>query len=255
MSNFEQLWGELLHRELGTDDTANLFTSTRRQAAINEGMREFADLTECFTRQATVTLTGGTQEYDLNSAAVIPATDFVRLNKDGVEFTYTDASSNVTYLAGDDLPRRDIDWLNREEPGWRNDTHASSVSQMPSFYYLRADGPALWLGLTPKPCTGSSASATLRVTYQAFPAAMTSSSAEPFTANSSVRTDLRPYHQALVHYAASKLEKYRRDDQASQMQLQQFQSYIARYFQYARVKGARAISQARSYFNTRRSSS
>ena len=247
MTIFSSLFGGRLDRELGTNDT-NLFTTAKRQAAINEAQVEFNDLTECFTKRVTFNCTGGTAEYDLNSSN-IGSTDFVRFSAEPVTFIYTDASSNQTFLAGEDtLPRRDIVWLDRHNAGWRNDTHASSVIQLPAYHYLRRDGPALFLGLTPKPCTGSSASAQLLVPYVALPQPMTSTGDEPFTANSSVRVDLRPYHQALVHYAAHQLEKLRRDDQASDRQLQKFLGYVARYMQNMRVKGGRAISQARSYF-------
>jgi hypothetical protein len=90
------------------------------------------------------------------------------------------------------------------------------------------------------------------VPYVAFPAPLSSDTSEPFTVNSSVRTDLRPYHQALVHYAAHSLEKLRRDDQASDRQLQKYQGYVARYLSNKRVKGGRAVTQAVAYFNRER---
>jgi hypothetical protein len=248
---FSSLYGERLHRELGTDDTAILFTTARRKQAINEAVAEFAQLTECAQRRATVALTGGTAEYDLNSTVVIPGGDFFAFSKEDVEVTYTDASSNVTRLSGDRLVRRDVHWLNRYEPDWRSATVASSVQQLPRYYYLRADGPALFLGFTPVPSTGSSASMTASVPYLAIPAALTSGTDEPFTFNSSVRADLRPYHQGLVHYAAAQLEKLRRDDQASDRQLQKFLGYVSRYLANLRVKGGRAIMQGRSYFRRR----
>lgn len=251
MTQFSSLYTARLDRELGTDDSTVLFTTTRRKQAINEGVAEFARLTECCQRRATATLTGGTGEYDLNATAVIPGGDFASFSKEDVEFRYTDASSNLTILSGDTLPRRDVHWLNRYEPGWRNDTTASSVQQLPRHYYVRADGPALFLGFTPIPCTGSSASAAAIIPYIATPALLTSDTSEPFTFNSSVRTDLRPYHQGLVHYAAHSLEKLRRDDQASDRQLQKFLGYVSRYLQDLRVKGGRAVMLGRNYFSRR----
>jgi ribosomal protein S18 acetylase RimI-like enzyme len=248
---FSNLYSSRLDRELGTDDATILFTTARRKSAINEGAQEFADLTECLTRWVTFPIVGGVAEYDLNSTLIIPAGDFNDFAKEPVEFQYTDASSNVTILSGDSLPRRDIRWLDRYREGWRLSTVASSVSQWPELHYVRADGPAFFLGLTPVPSTGSSASALVRLPYIANAPTLVNSTDVPFTFNSSVRTDLATYHQGLVHYAASQLEKLRRDDQASDRQLQKFLGYVSRYLQDLRVKGGRSIMQARSYFKAR----
>jgi hypothetical protein len=248
---FSSLYSGRLDRELGTDDSTQLFTTARRKAAINEGQEQFADLTECLQRQSTFSITGGTAEYNLHSTAVLPGGDFVRFSKEQIQYRYTDASSNLTVLAGDDLPRRDVAWLNRYEPGWQISTVASTQQQDPQAHYVRADGGNLYLGFWPTPSTGSSASADVVVPYIARPTPMTSDTSEPFTVNSSVRGDLRVYHQALVHYAAHQLEKFRRDEQASASQLQQFLGYVARYTQQARTKGGQAVGYARNYWRTR----
>lgn len=252
MTQFSSLYGTRLDRELATDDSTALFTTARRKAAINEAIEEWAELTECLQRQTSVTITGGTAEYDLNSTTVIPGGDFIRFSKEQVQFRYTDASSNVTVLAGEDFPRRDVNWLNAYEPGWQISTVASSIQQLPSAYYLRPDGGNLYLGFWPTPSTGSSASAEAIIPYVPRPTPLTSDTAEPFTINSSVRTDLRPFHQGLVHFAAHQLEKLRRDDQASQMQLQKFLGYVTRYLQQTRIKGGTHITTARNYFSARR---
>lgn len=247
---FSSLYLARLDEELGTDDNAVLFTTARRKAAVNKGIAEFAELTECFQRESTVTLTGGTAEYDLNSSVVIPGEDFVRFSKQQVEFRYTDASSNLTVLTGDDLPRRDIDWLNRYEPGWQTSTVASSVAQMPSFYYERIAAGSRYLGFTPVPSTGSSASMKAIVPYIARPPVIASDTNEPYQIGSVVRRDLRDYHQAAVHYAAHQLEKLRRDDQASDRQMQKFLGYVTRWFQSNRIKGGQTITMAKNYFKT-----
>jgi hypothetical protein len=59
---------------------------------------------------------------------------------------------------------------------------------------------------------------------------------------------LRPYHQGMVHYAAHQLEKLRRDDQASDRQMQKFMFYVTRYWQAMRRKGGSSLTFARSYF-------
>lgn len=249
MAIFSSLYGARLDRELGTDDSTVLFLTSRRKAAINEAQAEFADLTECLARQSTVTITAGTAEYNLNSSAVLDS--FVRLSKEQVQYRYTDTSGITVVIAGDELPRRDVEWLNRMVPGWQSSTDASSVTRTPQYYYLRADGGNLYLGLYPKPGLSSNATADLVVPYIAAPAPLTSDTAEPFTVNSSVRTDLRIYHQALVHYAAHQLEKLRRDEQASDRQLQRFIAYVQRYTQALRRKGGSVVTYARNYFRSR----
>lgn len=242
MALFSSLYQSRLDEELGTDDSTVLFTTVRRKAAINRGVKEFAELTECFVRWSTITLTGGTAEYDLNATS----TDFIRLAATPVEFEYTDASSNVTVLAGqDDLPHRSIKWLDDNEPGWRTSTVASSVQQMPQLTYERIDGSAHYLGFWPTPSTGSSASMKARVPYVANPVPMTSDTNEPF---GSARYDLRVWDQAAVHFGAHQLEKLRRDRDASQEQMNKFLGYVARYAQNTRKKGGNVVAQVRSYF-------
>lgn len=244
MTQFSSLYTGRLDRELGVDDSTELFTTARRKAAVNEGIQEFAKLTDCFQRRSTVSITGGTAEYDLNSTTVIPDGDFARFSKEQVEFRYTDAAGDVTILAGDDLIRRDVEWLNRYEPAWQNDTTASSVQQLPVAYYERFDQGARYLGFYPKPCTGSSASAVAIVPYIAQPEVLTSDTSEPFSG----RRDLRPYHQGLVHYAAHQLEKLRRDDLASDRQLQRFLGYVQQYLQDMRKRGGNALTYTKGYF-------
>lgn len=246
MTLFSSLYGGRLDRELGTDDSTVLFLTSRRKSAINEAQTEFAHLTECLQRQSSVTIAAGTAEYNLNSTAVLDA--FVRLSKEQVQYRYSDTSGSVTVLAGDDLVRRDVAWLNRFEPGWQYSSEASSVLRVPRYYYLRPQGGNLFLGFYPTPGLAAGMAAEAVVPYLAAPAVMTSDSSEPFTVNSSVRGDLRGYHQALVHYAAHQLEKYRRDDQASDRQLQKFLGYVARFTQDLRAKGGQVLTFARAYW-------
>lgn len=251
MTQFSSLWTRLLTQELGNEDSTLLFTDTRRQAGINDGIAEFADLTECFIRVSSVTWTGGTLEVNLNSTTIIADGDFLRLAaKQSPVVLYTDASSNVQELSGDDLRQTDVAWLNRYQEGWRQSTVASSVAQLPSRFYLRPDGGALWFGLVPVLSTGSSASVKVLIPYVAKPPVIpsTGSTVEPFTVGGVVRADLRPFHRAAVHYGAHQLEKLRRDDQASDRQLQRFLAYVTRYTQEMRQKGGTALTFARSYF-------
>ena len=251
MTAFSSLYGSYLDYELGTDDSTVLFTTARRKQGVNRGVQEFAKLTECLARTSTLTLTGGTGEYDLNSTLVLTDGDFAHFDTKQVEFHYTDASSHVTILAGDDLPRRDVEWLNRYTPSWPLSTVASGVQQMPSYWYDRVESGHRYLGFTPVPSTGSSASMTAVVPYIAQPAVLTSDASEPFTVGAQVRADLRMYHQAIVHYAAHQLEKLRRDDQASDRQWQKFMIYVQTYLQEKRKKGPKVVSFIANYFRSR----
>lgn len=247
MTIFSSLYGARLDEELGTDDSTVLFTTARRKSAVNRGLREFAELTECFVKWSTIAVTGGTAEYDLNTA--ITSTDFVRLAKTPIEFEYVDASSNVTVLTGqDDLPHRSIKWLDDNVSGWRTASTQSTGQVLPELTYERIDGAARYLGFWPTPSTGSSASMKVRVPYVARPAVMTSDTNEPFGA---ARSDLRDFDQAPVHFAAHQLEKLRRDREASGSQLQLFLGYVQRYLQNSRKKGGTVLSQARTYFRGR----
>lgn len=253
MTLFSSLYGGRLDREIGTDDSTVLFTTARRKAAVNEAAVEFAHLTNALTRWVSIPVVSGQQEYNLNSTTVIAAGDFVDFTKEPVEFVETNTvSSQITRLAGDDsLPRRDVPWLDQYSEGWQDSSIASTVRQLPSFYYVRIDGGAYNLGFSPVPSLTTSATAVVRVPYQALAPAMSADADVPFTLGGKVRADLLPYHQGLVHYAASQLEKLRRDDMARQTQLQLFLGYVSRYLQRTVVRGPRAIRQARNYFSAR----
>lgn len=247
MTAFSSLYERLLTQELGSEDSTRLFTTERRKAAVNDGIQEFADLTECFVRVSSVTWAGGTLEMDLNSTGTIPLGDFVRLAaKQSIEVHYTDASSNRTILAvGEDIQIKDVAWLNRYEPGWRLSTVASSAMQLPRYCYERVDGSARYLGFTPPISTGSSASVLVLIPYVAKPPVLTSDTSEPYAG----RTDLRPFHRAAVNYAAHQLEKLRRDGAASQGQLQTFLSWVTRWIHARRTKGGTTLTYARRYFH------
>lgn len=111
MPTFSSLYTTYLTFELGTDDSTTLFTDTRRKTALKNGIQQFMDLTECLARTVTLTVTSTAFEYDLNAN---PG-DFARIAANqSVVFTYTDASSNVTRLAGPpDFPQRTVAWLDQ----------------------------------------------------------------------------------------------------------------------------------------------
>lgn len=239
---FLQLYGELLHRELGSEDTTALFTTARRKQAVNDAQLEFAKQTECFTKSVLVTMVDDTREYDLEAIA---ADDFIAPARDGFEYVYTDAAGNLTYLTGDDFPRTDIYRLGLEEPGW----HQIEATTLPSSYYLREEGGKVYLGLVPAPDVTAPATATVAVRYLAIPPDMVSDSDEPFslTAGSDPKRSLRPWHQALVHYAAALLEPLRKNFPAEQRQRALFASIVADYLQRHRPRNGTRITMAHNY--------
>lgn len=246
MATFGLLTKEWLHQEIRTDDSTVLFTSTRRNQAVNDGYAEFCDLTECRIRVSTVTCSCNTATYNLNSSAVM-STDFVRIAARGVEYhhlsSHGGSSAQLTQLAGDDFPRRDVEWLNKYEPSWRQSTTPS----MPVSYSVEADGGTYLLRLHPPPDIGSSEVGKLLIPYVSRPAPMTSTSDVPFTVGSNTRSDLIPFHRALTHYAAHQLEKLRGDEQASDRQYTKFLGFVTRFTEKMRTKGANYVTFARSY--------
>jgi hypothetical protein len=246
MPSFVDLYATRLDYELGTNDSNVLFTTARRKNSINEGLREFAELTECWVRESTIGCTSGQATYNLNDAAVIPGQDFLRITADGPTYRLVNSSSDVTYVAGDDLPRRDTPWLNAHEPGWP----ASTGTTYPQSWYLDEQGGAFNLGLYPPPSISTSDSGAIVLPYVARPSSLVDDTSVPFTDTSGgTRLDLQPFHQALVHYAASRLELLRKDTQASDRQVQKFLGYVQRYIQAKRKPAGETIRPARSYFS------
>lgn len=249
---FSSLYGSRLDRELGSADSTQLFTTTRRKAAINEGLQQFADLTECY--QATADIAWPSKQISVDLSTYAGSTDFVRLTSEGASVTYTDSNGLAQVIGGDDLPRVDRTWLTRYRPGWQVSTVSTGTLQFPSAQFVDTEDGAYRIGLSPTPSAGSTgATLTVRVPYVARPQALTSDTVEPFTdTNGTVRADLRIYHQALVHYAAAQLEKLRRDTQASGEQMQQFMAYVERFKAASKRKGGQAIALATNYFTRRR---
>ena len=243
MATFATLYGTLLDYELGASDSAVLFKTAKRQAAVNEGLRQFSDLTECWVKTSTITCSNAVGEYDLLSTVNVPGGDFLRLSKQGPTFRHRDASSNWRYVAGDDFPRRDVPWLDAHEPGWQHSTGGT-----PEAHYERNDGAARLFGLYPPPSISTSETANLLLPYVAQPSSMTNDTHVPWAG----RVDLEPYHQALVHFAAHKLEKLRKDKQASESQLAAFMGYVQRFVLASRPKHGRTIRTARAYFGESR---
>lgn len=244
MADLALLTGLWLDQELHTDDSTILFTSTRRSQAINDGVAEFADLTECIRRVSSVAVSCNTATYDCLDSTVFGSTDFSRFSGRGVEYHFTDSNGTLTQVSGTEFPRRDIEWLNRNDPGWRQST---SPTEIPDGYYVDEDDGQQLIGLHPPPDVGSSETATIVVPYVARPPALSNSTDVPFTINGRTRTDLIPFHRGIVHYAAHLLEKLRGDDQASDRQYAQFLGYVQKYRAATRKKGPEYVTFAKSY--------
>ncbi len=249
MATFGSLYTNALDVELGSNDSAVLFTTARRQHAINEGYRQFCDLTECLIRQSTITVSSGGQEFDLLASTVLAGGDFLRMADQGPVYRKSDSNGQIQVLAGDrDFPQREVQWMDAAESAWR-----STQVGTPQGWYLRRDAGHHYFGLDRPADVGSSETAELLIPYVPRPSSMTSSTDVPFTVSGSARGDLQPYQPALVHYAAHDLEKLRKDPEASDRQLQKFIGYVQRYVQTTRPKGPRSVRAARSYFKQARS--
>lgn len=248
MATFGALYQDALDVELGTNDSAVLFTTARRKHAINDGMRQFADLTECLVRASTVTVSTATQEYNLLSTTVLSGGDFARVASEGPRYEVYDSNGSLSQmLAGDDFPQRAIPELDADASGWR-----STTAGTPTGWYLRPSGGQLLFGLTCRPDLSSGETAQLVIPYVPQPSSLTASTETPFTVGGATRTDLAPFHQALTHYAAHDLEKLRKDPQASATQLQKFLGYVQRYLQTMRPKGGRQVRMVNYFTRARR---
>ena len=242
---FEDLYTSRLNVELNSNSSNGVYASTFRQQAINDGYREFAMLTDCWIRRASITVSCNTAEYVLSTVD-----GFRRIHASGPEFRLlsSGSSASTTILAGkDDFPRRDEVWLNTYATGWQS----TSVG-MPTGWYLRNDGGRQFIGLDTRPDVGSSETATLRIPYIAEPDAMTASTSVPFSDTSGTRADLIEYHQALAHYGASKLLPLTGDLEGSQRQIVLFMDYVKRFLGNLRPKGGSHVTMARSYLSEAR---
>lgn len=246
MPTFSQLWGDDLTTELGTNDTSVLFTDARRKHAVNQGLQQFADLTECCIRQSTISVSSSAQEFDLLSSAILVGSSnqkFSRMANQGPVYIKTDTAGNQQFTAGDDFPERKIPFLDAAQDGWRSTTPGD-----PSGWYQRVSSGARYFGLDCPANVSTSETAELLIPYVPVLSSLTASTAIPYFG----RSDLFIYHQASVHYAAHQMEKLRRDKEAAADQLQMFMGYVARYNAQKAKKGPKGVRAARSYFRNAR---
>lgn len=236
--DFVTLYGTELDRELGSADRTALFTTARRQAAINAAQLEWAERTQCTARQIRVTLTDEIWEYDLDSLS----SDVVNLSAQGVTIEIVPATGSTRYLEGDDLRVLSVEALDQEQPGWR-----AVSAGTPTVQYSRQDGGRWYLGVHPKPSIAAGDTWTALVGVVVIPAELFADADEPFTINGNPLRLLRPYHRALVHFAAYDLEKLRKDQARGGLQLQLFEAYVLRYVAAMRPKGGQVVRFVRNY--------
>lgn len=246
---FLELYGARVDEELGNADSTMLFTTARRKFGVNEGIRQFADLTECYIRESTISCSNAVSEYSVLSTVNVPGADFSRLGKPQPEFVFTDSNDIVTYRSGDDFRRTTWEELNERHQGWR-----TSTGGMPQVYYERVNAGVRVVGLYPPPTVGSSQSAKVRLPYVAVPFELTDDTHVPFQQSSGgpTRTDLAPYHMAFAHYAAHQLEKLRVAPDDGARQLQFFAAYVQRFLGAVNPKGGRVVKAVRNYFSEAR---
>jgi len=242
---FVDIYGDSLDTELGSADRTERFTNARRRSAVNFAQREFVRLTDCFEREGEIVLTSTIGEYDLE--ALLDADTFMRLSDRQPWIKKQTSGGAISYIQGVEFPRKDIQVLDREDPGWRTQSDGT-----PSSWYLREDAGEVKLGLYPAPEIPAGDTWTLYVPYVAYPADMVSDTDQPFatTAGGNAKSSLRIYHQALVHRAAAELEKLRRNYGQVKMQMDLFMSFVMNYRQAMRKTDGDRISMTHSYFGS-----
>jgi hypothetical protein len=234
---FADLYGTELDRELATADRTQRFTTVRRKAAVNAAQLEWNKRTEVLQKQTAVTIVDGTQEYDLEAVL----TDFMWIAKQGVSIKIV-SGSTTRYIEGDDLEITSIERLNKEEPGWRSVT-ASTPTQV----YTRRVGGTVYLGFHPTPDITGTDVWTALVAYVVVPDDMSADADEPFTVSANPLKSMRPWHRALVHFAAYDLEKLRKDTARGGAQLQLFELEVAKFFGAEKPKGGQRVRLATDY--------
>ena len=240
---FLELYGEALNIELASSDTTQLFTTARRKAAINEAMTAFVKETGCTKRTRTLTMVDEDGEYVLDTEF----TDFLRLAGEP-SIRVLNASSQARWIQGkDSFPRRDIEMLDWERPGWRDLDPAT-----PDCWYVETTDGNTVLGVVPAPLFASGETWTIRVPTIVTPTAMSADGDIPFTINSDQSLNLAPFHQGLAHYAAGRLESLRKNYDGYDRQMRVYAGYVVKWFAQRQQDGPGVIQIARDYYGEQR---
>ncbi len=239
---FLELYGAQLDIQLASSDTTQLFTTARRKKAVNDAMAVFVAETACTRVNGSIAMTDEVGAYDLDvsfSGALLrvaaPPSIHITLG------------STVRSLQGPDmLPRREVDEMNVVTPGWRWLSPGT-----PSAWYLEKTGGVYYIGVTPAPSFAVSETWALEVPYIAQPTALSADADVPFTISTNVILTLAPFHQALVHYAASQLEPLRKNYDGAKVQYNQFAAYVDRYLRQQQRDSSPTIQIAHDYYRNR----
>jgi hypothetical protein len=201
---FEELYGDRLDDELGTADRTELFTLVKRKLYLNEGQRVFNEHTGCYVKRVSLSVVDGTQEYDVEAAA----TDVIRPSGTTASLKMVGAST-TSYREGRELPLVTEETLNNVWPNWR-----AASAGVPECLYWRTDAGSRFLGFSPAPDIPVGETWTLLLPSVAQPPDMSATSDEPFGASAPLIV-LRPYHRAVLHYAAAMLERLRKNTEGT----------------------------------------
>lgn len=243
---FLELYGTELDRRLGSDDTLELFTNTRRKDAINKAQEWFLLQTGCLWKTAAIPLADGVGEYDLQT--LIFDETFIDIAAQSPVIKITRSSGAIEYISGpDSFPRRTMDWLDQEEEGWR-----SADASTPEAWYTRQEGAATIIGVTPPPDIASGETWELQVPYVAQADTMVDDTDEPFTLDTVTKVGLRPWHGYLADYGAYQLEQLRKGLDRSAAFLQLAQAGVKDYLDKVRTPGAGVVMTQKRYFRDRR---
>lgn len=235
---FSELYGDYLDRELGTGDRTQRFTTARRKTAVNQGQDEFIRQTGALVIEAEWTLADGDDEVAIDT--IIQPNKFMRFAS-RQPYIKIDDGTSVRYYRGKDFPRKDLELMDRDEPGW---DRSANRKGRPQSWYLRDDGDAEYFGIYPAAEIQAGYTWTLVIPFVAKADTMTADAAIPFDG----KLSLTPYHQALVHYAAAQLEKLRRNYQVSASQLDAFNVYVQEYIGNKKDPAGDQVSFAHGYF-------
>lgn len=242
---FLELYGTKLDRELGTADRVQRFTTALRKEYVNEGQRKFNEQTSCYIKRFAIALIDGTAEYDLEATGTITDADYLWPSKTDASLRRYDgagtANTDYTYVEGPELPYKTEQELNQTRSGWR-----AEADGVPTAWTLRPDGGSFYLVLVPAPDVPAGETWTLYWPYVAQPADMTSDTHEPYGLASS-RTTLRPYHDAILAYAAAQCEKLRKNYEGMERQMKFFAAGVSKYHADQQPQRGSSIRLAQDY--------
>lgn len=236
---FLELYGVELDRVLSTTDRTVLFTTARRQRAINAGMLKFVSMTKCTRAWGTIAMTDDVYEYDL----VLYFPDYIEMLGEPSIKVVSSGGVYTRWIEGDDLPRTDPQLADRESPGWREWNSAT-----PQGWYTRVDNGVTWIGTKYAPDITSGDTWTFYVPFLKKPTALANDLDYPYTLSGNVMSNLSVYDEAIVYYAASLLEPLRKGYAQAANFGKQFAGVVAQFLQDQEQQQPSRVSVLRDYY-------